>query len=351
MIALSYASSSESWIRDAALRRRYICLQMEQAHYHKIALIQNPASGAQDSESRRRARVRLEGICESLTEVTVEPGFNIAGRTAELIRTGIDLVVVAAGDSTVHEAASTLVGTGKTLAIVPLGTFNNLALSLNLPRDVDTVCDLIGARRTREIDVGIADEHHHFFEAAGVGVDAELFPIGEEVKRGRFGNIAQAVRLAIQYSQKPVELEFDRPVLEAHQCSFRSQAPIKKRHLRFRKSRKRIKLRCSFVAIGNGPYYGSNFNVCPGANLDDGVFSIGVYRDFSKLELIRHFWSISGGRRLYNPKMEMFEASFLQISSQSRLYVHVDGRPIGTTPVRFRILPKALSVIAPGISS
>jgi len=72
---------------------------------------------------------------------------------------------------------------------------------------VDIICDLIGARHAREIDVGIADEHHHFFEAAGVGVDAELFPIGEEVKSGRFGNVARAIRLAIHYSQKSIELE------------------------------------------------------------------------------------------------------------------------------------------------
>jgi diacylglycerol kinase family enzyme len=49
--------------------------------------------------------------------------------------------------------------------------------------------------------------------------------------------------------------------------------------------------------------------------------------------------------------MEMFEAKTLQISSPRRLYVHVDGRPIGTTPVRFRILPKALKVVVPGLKS
>jgi diacylglycerol kinase (ATP) len=321
---------------------------MKPARYRSVALIQNPASGAQDSESRKRVRERLEGICTVLTEITVEPELNIAERTAELVRQGIDLLVVAAGDSTVHEAASSLVGIGKPLAIVPLGTFNNLALSLNLPRDADAMCDVIEAGHTREIDVGIADENHHFFEAAGVGVDAELFPIGEEFKNGRFDSIVRAIRLAIHYRQTPIELEFDRPVFEAYHRSFRGQAPMKKRRRRFRRSRRRIKLRCSFVAIGNGPYYGSNFNVCPGASLEDGLFSIGVYRDFSKLELLRHFWSISGGRRIYHPKMEMFEAKTLQISSSKRLYVHVDGRPIGTTPVRFRILPKALKVVVPG---
>ena len=72
--------------------------------------------------------------------------------------------------------------TDSTLAIVPFGTFNNLALSLKLPLDPEAVCDLIEAGLTRRIDVGMADEQHAFFEAAGVGVDADLFPIGEEVK-------------------------------------------------------------------------------------------------------------------------------------------------------------------------
>ena len=83
-----------------------------------------------------------------------------------------------------REIASALVGTEVPLAIVPLGTFNNLALSLNLPSNPQAVCDLIEAGFTRRIDVGVADDRTYFFEAAGVGVDAELFPIGEEVKSG-----------------------------------------------------------------------------------------------------------------------------------------------------------------------
>ena len=101
------------------------------------------------------------------------------------------------------------------------------------------------------------------------------------------------------------------------------------------------------MAVGNGPYYGTNFNVCPGAILDDGLLSIGVYRDFSKLELVRHFVSISRGRRQLNPKMEMFKAKTVEVWSGTRLSVHVDGHPIGTTPVRFDVLPKALKVITP----
>jgi diacylglycerol kinase family enzyme len=56
--------------------------------------------------------------------------------------------------------------------------------------------------------------------------------------------------------------------------------------------------------------------------------------------------SISRGRRQYHPKLEMFEGQTLEVSSSKPLSVHVDGQPIGTTPVRFRVLPKALTVVA-----
>jgi diacylglycerol kinase (ATP) len=99
--------------------------------------------------------------------------------------------------------------------------------------------------------------------------------------------------------------------------------------------------------VGNGPYYGSNFTICPGAELDDGLLRISVFRDFSKRELASHLWSISRGRYEYNPKLEVFETGTLEVRSRYRLFVHVDGNPIGTTPVRFGTLEKALVVFAP----
>jgi len=321
---------------------------MDAVRYKKIILFQNPASGTAKPELQQRLRERLEAISDSLVEVSVDQDLNLAERAAEAAREGPDLVVVAGGDGTVREVAAALVSTDITLAIVPQGTFNNLALSLKLPVEPDAICDLMEAGLTRRIDVGMADEQHAFFEAAGVGVDADLFPIGEEMKSRRFQGFGRAIRLALLHRQSSVELWFDRSVSEAYQSSFRGNEPLKRRRRRFRARKTGVRLRCSFVAIGNGPYYGGNFNIVPGAILDDGLFSIGVYRDFSKLELLRHFWSISGGNRHYNPKMEMFTAKRVDVTSARRLSVHVDGHPIGTTPVRFDVLPKALKVIASG---
>jgi diacylglycerol kinase (ATP) len=314
--------------------------------YRHIALFQNPSSGSASPEAQRRIRERLSSICESFEETLVGSAQALSEEAKAKVDTGPDLMVVAGGDGTVREVASAIVGRKVLLGIIPLGTFNNLALSLRIPHVVDAACDLIEEGAVRTIDVGIADDRHYFFEAAGVGVDAEMFPIGEAVKSGRFDAIWRAVRLALGYSQETVRLRFDRSVAEAYARSFRGVSPMGRRRKRFRTAKTAVRLRCSFVAVGNGAYYGSNFTVCPGALVDDGLLSISVFRDFSKQELIRHFWSIARGQRAYNPKLEMFTAQSVEILSRRSLAVHVDGHLIGTTPVRFRALPKALRVVA-----
>ncbi len=314
--------------------------------YPRIAFFQNPASGGWDDRARDYLRQRLGDLTGDLEEIVVTPDVPVTARAQELADRGVSLVAVAGGDGTVREVATALVRTAVPLAIIPLGTFNNLALSLGLPRTPEAVCDLIEKGDTKTIDVGLADEHHHFFEAAGVGVDAELFPMGEEVKQGKLRALLRAFTLAARHTQLPVELSFDRPVAAAYLQSFRGRTSVRRRRKRFRKSRRNIKLRCSFVAVGNGPYYGSNFNICPGASLDDGLLRIAVYRDFSKRELLTHLWSISRGRYQYSPKLELFECRTLEVRSRWRLFVHVDGNPIGTTPVRFGTIERGLTVFA-----
>jgi diacylglycerol kinase (ATP) len=318
------------------------------ARYRRILLFHNRASGSGLPDAVwEDVSSRLRNSSDLLEEVAVEPQLNIGQRVAEALGAGADLVIAAGGDGTVREVASALVGSGKMLGIIPIGTFNNLALSLGVPRDPMMACELIETGTARGIDVGIADDRNFFFEAAGVGVDADLFPIGEEVKRGRFLGVLRAIRLALLHKQTSLLLRFDRPINAAYRESIQGKSAIKRRR-RFRGVQTQVAIRCSFVVIGIGPYYGSNFEVCPGALLDDGLLTVGVYRDFSKSELIRHFWSISRGRRQYHPKLEMFDAGMIEIIPRKPLSVHIDGNPIGTTPVRFTIKPGALDVIAPG---
>jgi diacylglycerol kinase (ATP) len=320
---------------------------MQMTRTRQVALIQNPASGNGNQRARLVLRQQLAESGSLCREIVVEPGATIASQTLELLRDGADLIAVAGGDGTVREAASALVGKQVPLLIIPVGTFNNLARSLGIPLDPIAASQLLHSGTLRHIDAGIANGQHYFFEAAGVGVDAQLFPLGEALKQGRLAAIFRAIQVTLVHRQTTIGLHLDRSIERAYQRSFRGRTPMHRRRRRFQTNRDQIHLRGSFLAIANGPYYGSNFTVMPGAKLDDGLLSVGVFRDFSKRELLAHFWSISRGRRQYHPKLETFECAWLEVTANEPLQVHVDGRPIGTTPTKFEIVPKALPVIAP----
>ncbi|MBV8213887.1 MAG: NAD(+)/NADH kinase [Verrucomicrobia bacterium] len=320
---------------------------VKQHRYARAVFFHNLLSGKATPQVLASVRERISSSVPAVEEYGIET----EGLTPQKIRHALDqrpdLVVVAGGDGTVRPIASELVGTNIPLAIIPVGTFNNLALSLGLASDPLAACAVVEDGALARIDVGTADENNLFFEAAGVGVDAEMFPLGEEIKRGRLLAIFQALRTVLLHQQTSVELRFDRPVNQAYQASFRGYVPLHRRRRRFRKSKNRVRLRCSFLAVANGPFYGTNLTVSPGAKIDDGLLSIAVYRDFSKRELALHLWSISRGTYRLHPKVETFESRRLDVYSRTRLQVHVDGVLIGTTPVRFGVRPGALAVLVP----
>ena len=64
-----------------------------------------------------------------------------------------DWIGVAGGDGTVESVATSLVGTTVPLGIIPVGTFNNFARSLDLPLDPIEACHVILAGKDRPTDV------------------------------------------------------------------------------------------------------------------------------------------------------------------------------------------------------
>ena len=67
---------------------------------------------------------------------------------------GYDLVVAAGGDGTVGAVATHLAGSELPLAILPLGTANDVARSLYLPMDIAEACVAIAGALPMDIDVG-----------------------------------------------------------------------------------------------------------------------------------------------------------------------------------------------------
>jgi diacylglycerol kinase family enzyme len=136
----------------------------------RVALFHNEDAG--DGSSVEEITALLERHGHHLVNV-VDKEFNVE----RILESHADVVVAAGGDGTVATAAHVLAGRKVPLAILPLGTANNIAKSLCCEGPLDTVVDGWDKSSPLSLDVGIARGEwgeRIFFESVGAG----LIPAG-----------------------------------------------------------------------------------------------------------------------------------------------------------------------------
>ncbi len=312
----------------------------------RACLLVNPVGGSIAKDHGEQVAgiwtaLRAAGIWAEIVETKPDEPPHLVARRA--VEEGFAMVIACGGDGTVGAVAKGLVGTDCPLGILPLGTYNNFARALQLPLDLEAACRVLARGQVRRIDVGVANKDHYFFEAAGVGIDAQLFPLGEEIKSGNWSRFWQACRLAYQAAPERIHFELDLPLSEAYQPTSAKRRPD---ILPFAGGERReLDFSAYMLIVANGRYYGSGFTVAPDAFLDDGLLNIRIFRNFSKRELLKHFWSISRRRYAYSPKIDSFFASEVHITAKADLPFHVDGYQVGRLPLHLKSLPRALKVI------
>ena len=302
----------------------------------RVVLILNPTSGESPiSTTQETAGEHEEAILAGLHTYGIEP--EVRYTTPEEVGRGLakqpaaehaEMVIAAGGDGTIHEVAKGLIGTQSTLGIIPIGTMNNLALSLNIPETIEAACAIIAKGETRTIDVGEMNGHT-FMEVAGIGLEAALFPLAEEIKRPGLLSAVRAfiegLNILLTYKPTKFTITFD----EAKPRSYEALQ----------------------VTVCNAPYYGAHLSVASHILMDDGLLDVIIYKNFSKLEYIRHAISISQGRREFQPKITHRRVKSMRINADHPVEIQADGLPHGHTPAMIAIVPGALRVRVPGIAA
>ena len=295
----------------------------------RVRVIFNPDAGRKggiptniaNPEEHVRDLMRRFGLGDDLVVSASEDDGVAAARDA--VAQGIGTVVAAGGDGTVHGIGRELTQTGTALGILPLGSVMNVARMLDIPRDLDDAARMLAAARdagsVRLIDLGRAGDLI-FFEAGSVGLNAVVFREASRIDRGTWHALFSAVWLAFRY----------RPA-----------------RLTIRTDSRQLASRALMVTVSNGPYTGIGFTVAPDADLEDDQFDITVFRRFSRWELFRHFRTIAFGHHRYTPRAETFRARSVEITSVHPLPARADSTDLGTTPVRFEVIPAALRVLTP----
>lgn len=142
----------------------------------RIAVLHNPTAGEEVLSRRKLEKLLRQHGHECIYHSTKEEG------QEEIRSDQADLVLVAGGDGTVAKGAK-LVGSTRPLVILPLGTANNIALSLGIQGTPEEIIGSLDRVSLRAFDLATATGpwgSTPFVESTGVGLFASLLREGKE---------------------------------------------------------------------------------------------------------------------------------------------------------------------------
>ena len=241
------------------------------------------------------------------------------------------------------------------MAVVPCGTRNVLARSLDLPSQLEDCCqrfvngnpvkiDVISTAVTRysekdEIDSNIVrelDSPRIFLNAAEIGVGAEIIDrskkIRDTVKSRILSTITSMIATIPTYSSNVCELSVD-------------------------EGRKKLITKMTMAVIANGRFLGGGFTAATKAHISDGLLDIVILKNSGSLKMLDEFVKMRGeddnsnndsneytddDNIIYTRAKKVFMKSVEQ--EKKDVTVAIDGEPIGILPAAFQVHSNALNL-------
>lgn len=295
---------------------------------HRIGIIYNPYAGGLKGPKRARLDAAVEVFRKAGRHVELfpTPGPNKAGELAREAAENCDLVLAAGGDGTINEAINGLVGSQVAFGALPAGTANVLANEVGLSNRPDRAASqLLHAAPTR-IALGAYDRpghaRRHFALMAGVGLDARIVYELDLDLKARLGKLA--------YWHGGIR-QLGRPV---PQFSIRVNGDT---------------YSASFALVTRVRNYGGDFEIAKKVRLTDSDFEVVIFQNREWHDYLRFFGAVVTNKLYSTPGVTIRRASEVWVTSpeDSRIYVQVDGEPIGNIPASIFTVPDALTLLIP----
>ncbi len=270
------------------------------------------------------------------TRITEHPG-HAADLTRQALRAGTRRIIAVGGDGTVNEVVNGFFDGDKAinpeaeLAVLCRGTGCDFIKTLGLPKADDGGVERVAAGEAHPVDVGRVryvnnrgeEEMRYFINIAEAGIGGEVCARvnGSSKAAGGFVTFLGATLGSfLSFRNQPAEIVIDGKYVR--------NLPV-----------------CN-VVVANGRYFGGGMKIMPQADLSDGKFDVLVMGDFNRAELFANIAKVYSGSHLGHPKVEVFQARSVRVTSTARLKLDLDGEAPGTTPAHFEIVPGAIRVIS-----
>ncbi len=268
----------------------------------------------------------LNGLDFELMTVPIKSAEQLAEKVKKHAQQ-IDLVIVGGGDGTLNYVVDSLVEANLPLGILPLGTANDLARTLDLPLSIPDACRVIAEGHLKYIDLGWVNGKY-YFNVASMGLSVHITQKLTQGAKQRWGAFAYGLTALQVLSQtRPFRATIH---LDDH-------PPIQVKTIQ--------------IAVGNGRYYGGGMMVADDATIDDQRL------DIYSLEL-RHWWQIfpliwafPQGVQGELPWVRSLQGKTVEILTRQPHDINADGEIFTQTPAEFRVIPRVLPVFTPKSSS
>ncbi len=299
----------------------------------KTMLVVNPHAGkGRGARILPAVRARLEERFPGLAlRVSARPGQALDfGR--EALAEGYGRVICLGGDGTPFEVVSGMFAAGAPapgfeLGLVPAGTGNSFLRDFSL-RSWGAAVSAILAGRRRPVDVVEAayddngrEARRHFLNILGVGLIADILKLTNERLKG-LG--AAGYSLAVM-------LRLIRGV---------------RNRLRLTLDGEELEIADSALVVSNSKFTGGAMKIAPMADPGDGRADLVAFQGASRRDMLAIFARIFSGGHLMHPRVWSRPLAGMAVTADPPQRLMADGELLGRTPLRLRVLPGALTVLA-----
>lgn len=300
----------------------------------KAYLVFNPAAGRFPSRmlTERAADVFRRHGWELYLHQT-EGGEHITRLAIEAVNHSMDAFFLAGGDGSINYAVAGLANSRTPLGVLPAGTANVWSKELGLPgltwtrlMALEESAHQLAHAEVRKVDVGFCNTTP-FLMWAGVGLDA--FIVHRIEPRSRWEKhfaIAHYASVAMQQASYWGGVNL-RVIIDGNEITGRYILGV----------------------VSNIHLYAGGFaEISPHARFDDGEMDLWLFAGETLMETLHHAWNLWSGRHLFSDQVQCIKFQQLTLSSESNLFVQVDGEPIENDgDVTISVQPLALRVLVP----
>ena len=292
-------------------------------HSLRAKLIFNPGAGA--------ARPTPIDIVDVIHEMQawklvpeaylVEPGCDVPGVVRDALEQGFRMFVVCGGDGTISSVARSLAGTPATLGIIPIGTQNNTALSLNIPNDIPAAIAILRNGRRIKVDVGMATcgrTSTPFLEACSVGLASTLFASVDDIQHGNLARVGDFLATLAASPPADIHLLLDGGE-DIHKLGY-------------------------VVLVSNMPYIGLHYQLGSVASFKDGLLDVLFFADLSKLDLLGYVFQGMDINKMEDSRILHYHVRSVDIVTHPAMPVMADGSPLGEGSVHIEAQRRVLAV-------